>query len=168
MRKPLEVVGLGALTVLLWITWSALYGPEPLPQRIPTHFAANGRANAWGPPSSLWLLPLVGVVVYLFISVVALFPATFNFPVRATALNRPRLEALTLQMIAWIKTELACLFLYIQWSIIRSVRSGTAALSPVIVPFFLVAVFATVGLHAVAVFRAARAGSTSQASRQSD
>jgi len=64
-------------------------------------------------------------------------------------------------MMAWVKVELVCLFLYIQWSIIQSVRGGRAALSPVIVPIFLVAVFATIAAHAVAVFRAAREASGS-------
>jgi uncharacterized membrane protein len=161
MRKTLEVTGVAALALLVWISWRAINGPIPLPQRIPTHFTANGQPNAWGPPSSLWLLPIMGVAIYLFISVVSMFPAAFNFPVRTTPVNRPRLEALALRMIAWIKVELACLFLYIQWSIIKSVRSGHAALSAAIVPLFLVAVFATLAVHTVGVFRAAKVGSGS-------
>ena len=158
MRKALELIVLGSLGWMVWISYQAIYGPEPLPERIPTHFNASGQANGWGPPSSLWLLPIVAVGVYALISVVALFPASFNFPVRSTAINRPRLEALTLQMIAWLKVELACLFLYIQWSIIESVRSGQGRLSPLIVPLFLVAVFGNIVFHAVAVFRTARGG----------
>jgi len=157
VRKTLEVVGIGLLGLLAWISYWAIYGPNPLPQRIPTHFTADGQPNAWGPPSSLWLLPIVAAGVYLLISVVSLFPASFNFPVRATPVNRARLEALTLQMMSWIKVELVCLFLFIQWSIIQSVRGGRAALPPVMVPLFLVVVFATVGVHLVAVFRAAKA-----------
>jgi uncharacterized membrane protein len=159
MRNILEAVGLAALTLLAWITYSALYGSNPLPERIPTHFTATGEPNAWGPPSSLWLLPIVAVGLYLLISVAALFPASFNFPVRSTALSRPRLEALTVQMMAWVKAELACMFLYIQWFIIQSAQHGNAALSPAIMPLFLVVVFFTVGVYGVAVFRAARRGS---------
>ena len=156
MRKTLELIVLGALGLLVWISYQAIYGPDPLPERIPTHFNSSGQANGWGPPSSLWLLPMVAVGLDLLISVVALFPAAFNFPVRATAVNRPRLEALTLQMIAWLKVELTCLFLYIQWSIIQSVRGGRGTLSPLIVPLFLAAVFGNILFHAVAVFRTAR------------
>lgn len=158
MRKTLEVIGVGLLGFLALISYWAIDGPNPLPQRIPTHFTADGQPNAWGPPASLWLLPVVAVGIYLLISVVSLFPASFNFPVRSTPVNRARLEALTLQMMAWIKVELVCLFLFIQWSIIESVRSGKAALPPVMVPVFLVVVFGTVAVHLVAVFRAAKAG----------
>jgi uncharacterized membrane protein len=159
MRKILEAAALAALGLLAWITCRALYGSNPLPQRIPTHFTAAGQPNAWGPPSSLWLLLIVAMGLYLLISVAALFPASFNFPVRSTALNRPRLEALTVRMMASVKAELACLFLYIQWSIIESARHGNTALSPAIMPLFLVAVFVTVAVHALAGFRAARPGS---------
>jgi uncharacterized membrane protein len=161
MRKTLEAVGVVLLALLAGITWDALHGSNPLPQRIPTHFNAMGEPNAWGSPSTLWLLPAVAAFVFLLISLVSLFPASFNFPVRSTSVNRPRLVALTIRMMAWVKVELVCLFLYIQWSIIQSVRGGRAALSPVIVPIFLVAVFATIAAHAVAVFRAAREASGS-------
>lgn len=97
--------------------------------------------------------------LYLLISLVSLFPSAFSFPVRAAAsVNRARMEALTLQMLAWVKTELACLFLYIQWSILQSVRKGNAALNPWFMPVFLAAMFATMIVHGVLVFRAARGG----------
>jgi hypothetical protein len=60
-------------------------------------------------------------------------------------------------MISWIKFELATMFLYIQWSILQSVRAGKAALGPVIVPIFIAAVFTTIGIFIAAILRAARA-----------
>jgi hypothetical protein len=57
---------------------------------------------------------------------------------------------------AWVKAELCGLFLTIQWSIIQSARHGDAALSPAVMPMFLVALFITIAVHLVAVFRAAR------------
>ena len=156
MRKVLEAICLGILATLVGVTWSALHGPAALPERIPTHFDASGQANAWGSPGSLWLLPGVAVGLYLLITLVSLFPSAFNFPVRSAAVNRARLVALTLQMLAWVKAELASLFLYIQWSILQSVRQGNAALNPWFMPVFMVVVFATMILHGVLVFRAAR------------
>ena len=156
MRKILEAICLGVLATLVGVTWSALHGAEALPQRIPTHFDASGQPNAWGSPGSLWLLPVIGWALYLLITLVSLFPSAFNLPRRTRAVNRARLEALTLQMLAWVKTELACLFLYIQWSILQLVRQGNAALNPWFMPVFMVVVFATMLAHGVAVFRAAR------------
>lgn len=156
MRKILEIVGLAALAALLWITLEAFLGPKPLPASIPTHFGADGHPNAWGSPSSLWLLPIVAVALYALITLASRFPGSFNFPVRATRTNRMRLEAIGQHMIAWIKAELACLFLAIQWSIVVSVQNGRSGLSPVILPVALVAVFGTIGLSLIAMIRAAR------------
>jgi uncharacterized membrane protein len=94
MRRILDFVGLAVLGLLAWITYRALYGPDTLPKRIPTHFGANGQLNGWGPPGSLWLLPIVGVGLYLLISIVSLFSASFNFPVRSTPANRLGLRRL--------------------------------------------------------------------------
>ena len=157
MRKSLEAISMIALAVLVWITWQALYGPVPLPDRIPTHFDAAGNPNGWGPPSTLWLLPVVAAALYLLITVLAQFPKAFNYPVRVPDENRARLEALTLRMIAWLKVELVCLFAGIQWSIIDSVRQGEGKQSPALVPMFVAVVFVTLGWHIVTIFRTAQA-----------
>lgn len=43
MRKGLEIIGLVLLAVLLGVSFQAVYGPQPLPQQIPTHFNAGER-----------------------------------------------------------------------------------------------------------------------------
>ena len=64
MRKTLEAVGLGALAVLFWDTYRALYGPDPLPDRIPTHFDIAGQPNGWA------RLPRFGCsLLWLFLSI---------------------------------------------------------------------------------------------------
>jgi uncharacterized membrane protein len=156
MRKQLEAITLAALAMMAWITWRALHGPKSLPERIPTHFDAAGNPNGWGAASTLLFLPAVAVGIYLLITVVSRFPASFNYPVKVTEESRARLEALTLQMLAWLKLELACLFAWIQWFIIQSVRQGHGHLSPAFMMIFLVAVFGNVGWHIMAIFRAAR------------
>jgi uncharacterized membrane protein len=161
MRKTLEAIGLGALAVLFWVTYRALYGSDPLPDRIPTHFDIAGQPNGWGAPSALWLLPAVAVSLYLIMTLVAQFPSAFNYPVRVTIENRARLQALALSMIVAIKVEMVCLFACIQWSIVDGVRQGRFTLSPALVPLSIVVIFATAGWHIVAIFRAAQPGAGS-------
>ena len=59
-------------------------------------------------------------------------------------------------MVAWIKTEMLCLFVYIQSAIIQAVRVSEFRLSPAIVPVFMGVIFATVGVYLVAIVRGAR------------
>ena len=93
MRKTMEVLGLMLLGYLAWITYSALNGPSRLPERIPTHFDISGKPNAWGSPGFLWILPVVGLGLYVLMTALASIQfRRYNLPVRVTevnTLNRP-------------------------------------------------------------------------------
>lgn len=156
MRKVLEAISLAGLVSTIWITWAALNGPQSLPARVPTHFDAAGNANGWGPPSTLVLLPVIAVAIYLIVSVVSLLPGGVKSPAKLTAESRERIQALTHQMLVWLKAELVCLLLCIQWFILSRVREGSSSIPPLAVPAFLGAIFATAGWHLVSVFRAMR------------
>jgi uncharacterized membrane protein len=162
VRKTIELVGLIALGVLVWITYQAVAGPRRLPDRIPTHFDMAGNANGWGSPAMLLLLPVVGIGTYLTISLVSRFPMAFHYPVQVAQVNVPRVQNLTLDMVTWLKTELACLFAMLQGWMIQAARSGDGRLPVLLVPGFLVVIFATVGCYLIAVIRVANAGRGSQ------
>jgi uncharacterized membrane protein len=156
MRRILEVIGVAALAFLIWETWRALDGPDPLPPRIPIHFDIAGNPTGWGSPAGLLLLPGIATLIYLLITAVSQFPGAFNFPVRVTAENRSRLEALALQMITFIKVELVCLFALIQSAVIDAVRQNRFGLPAALAPVFIGVVFATAIAHVVAMFRTAQ------------
>jgi len=141
----------------LWaLTGYAVYGPHPLPARIATHFDAAGKANGWGEPRMLWLLPVIATGVYGAMWLAGRNPAAFNYPIRVTPATRPRLEAVTLGMVAWIQFEVVCLFLWIQYEIVRSAQAGRSALPPAFLPMVLVAIFGTIAWHFAAILRIGR------------
>lgn len=160
MRKILDILALIALAVLCGLTWAALYGPNKLPDRVPTHFNAAGQANAWGEPTGMILMPAIAIGLYLLMSIVARFPDAFHYPVRVTPLNIERLQSITLDMIAWLKLELVCLFAVLQWAFIQAARSGSGRLFPLILPVSIVAIFGVIGWHFIAIFRVARSGAS--------
>ena len=157
MRKTMEGVCLGLLGILYWVTFAALHGPERLPDRIPTHFDISGQPNAWGPPGFLWFLPVVATGLYLLLTVLgSIRYRRYNLPVRITEANLPFIQDQTILMVAWIKSEVLCLFVYLQWSILRSARDGAFRLSPLLIPVVLVVIFSTVGWNLAALLRGAR------------
>lgn len=162
MRKALETIGLAALALLVFVTGRALYGPARLPARIPTHFGLDGRPDAWGSSVMLLVLPVIAVLLYVLMSVVARYPSAFNYPVRVTPRNRPFLEAIALDMIAWLKMELACMFAAIQGFAIRVAGHPGQGIPPALMPLVLVAVFATIAGHIAAMVRVARRPSDSE------
>jgi uncharacterized membrane protein len=61
MTWVLDLLGAALIGGMFLLT--ALYYPY-LPERVPTHFGFNGRPDQWGPRWTIWLLPVVGVVIW--------------------------------------------------------------------------------------------------------
>jgi|HubBroStandDraft_1064217.scaffolds.fasta_scaffold131564_2 uncharacterized membrane protein len=154
MRKTAEIISLAALAVLALITINVFYGPHPLPARVPTHFDAAGRVNGWGSPASLLLLPVVAAGLYLLLTVIARFPAAFNYPVKVTEINRAQLEYLTLNLLAWIKAEMLVFFAGIDFLIIQAARNPERGFQPFPIYIFLGVLGVTIIGHMVPMFRA--------------
>jgi len=156
MRRNLEIVGLAALAAMLFIALGALFGPSQLPQQIPTHFGLDGQPDGYGSRWSLLSMPIVAVALYSLMTVVARRPSAFNYPVRVTPANRTLLESLALDMIAWLKVELVCIFAWLERVTIAAARNGQGSLSALFMPIALGVVLGTVIWYFVAMRRAAR------------
>lgn len=154
MRKILEAAALIALFVDVWITYRAMGGPNPLPTRIPTHFDTAGNPNGWGSPATLIFLPGIAIALYFGITLVSRFPVGFHYPVRVTQVSLPRIQSLTLDMLAWMKAELCGMFCTLQYWMIEAARSGAGKLPPLLMPGFLVLIFGTIGVYFVLVIGA--------------
>jgi uncharacterized membrane protein len=157
MRKILETVSLIALAVQIWITWRALAGPYRLPDRIPVHFDAAGNPNGWDTPGSLILVPVMAVGFYLLLSVVARFSSAFNYPLTVTAENLPRLQALAVDVFAWLKAELVCFLAWIQWGLIQAARHPGQPFAPTPVLVYVAIAWGTVAWSIMAMRKAAKA-----------
>lgn len=155
MRKWLEGLAIISLGVQAWITYRALFGPERLPGRIPIHFDHAGNPNGWGQASSLLILPMVTLGLYLTITIVSQFPRVLQFLVRATDENGARIEYLSLEMIPWLKTEVFWLVAWFQWFSIDAARSGKGVL-PEFFPLGIAAVLGTAAWFLVAIFHLER------------
>lgn len=154
MKKLLESGAVIAWMVLVYLVVEALYGANKLPTRVPMHFGADGKPNGWGSPQSLWILPIAGTIVGLMITIISRYPGAFSYPVRVTRENQARLEALALEMIAWMRLEVLCLFAWIEWATIESARKEMLALPPVAMLLAIAVVFGTIVIY---IFRMLRA-----------
>ncbi|HEX4320752.1 MAG TPA: DUF1648 domain-containing protein [Acidobacteriaceae bacterium] len=155
MRKLLHAISLITLAFLLWLTWGAVYGPNHLADRIPTHFGLNGQADAWGQPKMLLLFPVMAVFLYAMMTLVSRYPGAFNYPVRVTAQNRPRLQRIAQNMIAWLTAETVCLFAALQYFIVQAIRTEHNVLPPGVMIVAIVIIFFTIAIHIAAMRRAA-------------
>ncbi len=122
MRKILETITLVSLGYLSVVTAYALYGPDPLPDRIPIHFDLAGHADGYGPTSDLAVATIAAFVLYMLITVLGHYSTLTPHPDHETPGGQQRLESLALGMIAWIKAEMIGIFVFIETTSIEAAR----------------------------------------------
>jgi uncharacterized membrane protein len=113
---------LAALGLLTLLSLSIFYYGQ-LPEQIPTHFGPNGLPDSYGSKTSLWLLPILGSVIFGLMTYINRRPDWFNFPVKITAENALTQYTMATRLIRVLKASVTILFAYLVWGII-SVSKG--------------------------------------------
>ncbi|UED80069.1 DUF1648 domain-containing protein [Lysinibacillus sp. CD3-6] len=86
-EKILNVIGGGLFIVsIIFIIsqWSAL------PEEIPAHFNGAGEVDRWGSKIELFILPGIGIFLWIFLGLIEKAPHMHNYPAR---LNEDNVQA---------------------------------------------------------------------------
>jgi hypothetical protein len=155
MRRLLEVASFLALLVTGFVTLTALYGSNAVPDVEPMTNPFSSHPSDWGTRARLLQTPAVQLILYAFGVLLTRYAGALNFPIPVTADNRLRLQALAKSMISWLKAEALILFACVQVvevQVARGSRSGIPAL-----PFqgFTLVIFATALIFYIAMRRQA-------------
>ncbi len=146
--EALAAVGLVCCLAYAGVSYAAL------PAQIPVHFGVDGQVDRVGSKAELWLLPPIAAGVYTILSVVALFPQRFNYPVAITAENAARQYRIARLLLIALKAEITWLFVAVLWAIVQA--AGRASIGPElwVVPVFIVLILGTVAAGLLAAIRA--------------
>ena len=106
--RVLVMLGIAVCIVQLALVW------DVLPAHVPIHFGISGRPDRFGSKSMLLILPAVAVALALLLTLVARFPQSFNYPVRVTPENAPRLYRQGRLLLAWLNVLVVWLFAAIE------------------------------------------------------
>jgi len=101
-------------------------------------------------------LPAITIGIYLFMVIIGRFPQCFNYPVPVTPENRPRMEAITISMLIWMRTELVCFFSAIQWSMIHLATGAKQGFLVFIEPMGVAIILGTVCYFFFATYSAGK------------
>jgi uncharacterized membrane protein len=143
MQRLREVAGLGgllAIVLLILVEW------QRLPETIPTHFSIHGTPDGFGSKSMLWGIAGIAISAYGLLSVAARFRSSFHLPVARDDVRRPHFEELTVEMLGWLKLELAWFMFYVVWVIVRSALMDGPGLSSWAAMAGTTVLLATVGI----------------------
>ena len=72
--EAVAIISVFANAAIIAINYSGL------PDVIPNHFDLNGLPNQYGSKNSLWAVVAVSVFIYTLMGIIAMFPASFNYP----------------------------------------------------------------------------------------
>ena len=146
----LEALALLALMILLGFV---IYHYPKLPEIIPSHFNKAGMPDEYSSKSSFWFMPGIAIFVYTLMSLVALVPHQFNFPVKITLANALKQYTMALRFIRYLKAVIIWLFFYISFATIRVATSEVSGLGLWFLPVFLGFIFIPLVFYVIKSFK---------------
>jgi uncharacterized membrane protein len=129
-----------------------IYTWNDLPAKVPTHFNAAGKVDGWGEKGSLWLLPTLGLLLFVGMSFLERVPHVYNYPVMITDENAPHIYLESRRLLVIINFEMTLFFLLISCEGVK-VAFGHESIGVWMVPVFMVVVLGTIVISLFRVFR---------------
>ncbi len=120
-----------------------------LPEEIPIHFDANGKADGWGAKNTIFIVPLIGFPLALLMNYLCRFPHTFNYTKRITLENAEFEYRKAVDLMRQISLALAWIFAFITYTMVHSSTVGSSHIPSVV---FLPAILLPVCLPIVFYF----------------
>lgn len=117
----MELTSISLVLLGFYFVWSNF---GDLPEQVPVHWDWNGHANRWDTPTQLFMLPGIGLFMYLFMTIMSFFPSKFKYPMKVTDSNRAAVYAMAVRMLQWTKLLSIALTSYISYATVSAALSG--------------------------------------------
>lgn len=149
-EKPSEqLIELLAVMGMIILVLLPAFFYEELPESIPTHFGGSGKADAWGAKSSIWLLPVIGAVIYFTLTGLNYFIKNTN-PKPKHGQSQAMANAhkdISIEMLRALKAAILICFAYIVWATIQTALGNYDGLGSFFIFVFLALVLGTTGYY---------------------
>lgn len=147
-KSPVDVSVEGiSVSLVLLLVFIPIYFFGQLPDTIPTHFNARGVADGFGSKWTLLILPSMGTLMFVGLSILNRFPHDFNYPVEITEENAERQYRNGTRLIRAINLIIVASFCFIEWRIIDSASEVQGSLGPYFLPIFVGLIFGVIVLY---------------------
>lgn len=142
--NALDAISAIAILVLFGIT---TYNYNSLPDQIPIHFNIKGEADAWGRKITIFILPVIGLLLFAGFRTLYMKPHKFNYIKTITKKNAQHQYTIAIRMMRTLAVICLLVFSYIVWSIIRAANGVSDGLGT---PFMIISVgamFSCIGYY---------------------
>jgi uncharacterized membrane protein len=146
LRETLAAAGVVYTLVLVAAHYATL------PPIIPMHFNGHGAVDGWGGKGSLLFLVGTACFIYALLTLASYFPEHMISMPMKVARRRAALP-LAVEMVGWLKVELAWMFAWLCWTIVVVATGRRQVLGTWFMPVMLVCVLGTTLLYYVRILR---------------
>lgn len=129
----LEIIG-AAILISFFIFLVKSWGN--IPERIPGHYNAAGVVDRWGNKNEILLMPIIGAILYLGLTIITFFPQIWNVPMPQNQENKEAVYKCMKTMLISLKVEITAMFFYITFHSVNAMDLPIAFLPIVLLIIF--------------------------------
>ncbi|MEW8956527.1 DUF1648 domain-containing protein [Clostridium sp.] len=121
----LEIIGIMVLLaffIFIITSWG------DIPERIPGHYNGLGEIDRWVSKSQILVPPIIGLLMYLGLTIITFFPKIWNVPSGKKEENKNAIYQCAKTMIIVLKVEIISAFFYITFHSANSLELPKAFL----------------------------------------
>ncbi|KYG72695.1 DUF1648 domain-containing protein [Roseivirga echinicomitans] len=128
---------------------------QNLPDTIPIHFNAAGKADGFGSKWSILTLPIIASVLYVGMTILNKFPHVFNYPTEAvTEENALKNYTMATRLIRVLKLMLVIIFGLIVFMTLQNINGTAEGLGVWFLPLTLGMIFIPITYYIIKLVKA--------------
>lgn len=105
-----NIVTILSLLVLVSMWFFVVYTYQSLPEIIPTHFNAAGKADSFGNKTNYFFLPVLATILYFGLSFLNRYPHIFNYLNKITEQNARHQYTVATRMLRYLNLTILIVF----------------------------------------------------------
>ena len=134
IKVPLEpidvIVDMLSLALLVMLIIYTALQIQDMPETIPTHFNFKGEADGFGSKHTMWLLPAIGIAMFVGFNILNRYPHIHNYMVNITEENALKNYRFSTRILRFVTLFTMILFAYIQYSIVSAANGNHSPIGP--------------------------------------
>ena len=136
------IESLGIIALVCLVT-APIYFYNSLQDNIPIHYNIHGQPDAYESKQTIWILPLIGLFLYIGMTLLNKIPHLFNYPTKVTSENAERLYRTGTRTVILLKVISTLIFAYLNFKTISIGLSHSTDLGFLFTPaiIFIIIVF---------------------------
>jgi uncharacterized membrane protein len=143
-----NILDVGAVLLLVAGIGNLIMEWASIPRTVPVHFNGAGEPDGWGSKNNLWILIVIGTIMWIFLTVIEKFPHVYNY-LFLTEENAERQYKNGRIMLNIIKNEVTLFFVYMSWVMINVAKGDSDGLGLWILPIFVIGITSTIAIFIV-------------------